>query len=113
MAANKVQELQKQILALTDAINKNGKATREQAAELKKLEKQYAQLGSKLMPQYRNAHEQVSESLERSRKLTVKLNTAKKGFFSRLKTATGTLFRYSLAYKAINAATQLFKRTCF
>ena len=113
MATNKVQELQKQILALTDAINKNGKATKEQAAQLKKLEKQYQQLGNKLMPQYRKAHEQVNESLRNANKVTNSLNNTNKGFFARLKTATGTLLRYSIAYKAINAAAQLFNELVF
>ena len=34
--ANKVQELQKQILELTRVINENGKATKEQARSLQK-----------------------------------------------------------------------------
>jgi len=108
MATNKVQELQKQILQLTEVINKNGKATKEQAKELKKLEKQYSELGKKLMPQYRKANEQVNESLKNANKITNSLNKTNKGFFARLKTATGTLLRYSIAYKAINIASQLF-----
>ena len=36
MAVNKVTLLQEAILSLTKAINKNGKATKEQAEELKK-----------------------------------------------------------------------------
>jgi len=106
--ANKVQELQQEILKLTKEIQENGKATKQQANELKKLEKQYERLGSKLMPQYRNAHKQVNDALKNSKKLTDAATKSNKSFVSRLTTAVGTLFRYSLAYKAINAANTIF-----
>ena len=108
MADNKVIELQKQILELTKIINDNGKATKEQAKNLKNLEKQYSQLGGKLMPQYRKRNEEVNESLKKANKVTSTLNKTNKGFFSRLKTSIGTLARYGIAYKIINAATRLF-----
>ena len=108
MAKNKVQELQKQILELTEAIEKNGKATKEQAKQLEKLEKKYSQLGAKVMPQYRKSHEQVTEALERSKKRTLELGETKKGFTGKVKTAIGTLGRYALAFKVISAAQNLF-----
>lgn len=113
MATNKVQELQQEILKLTKAIKENGQATQRQANDLERLKKQYAELGGKIMPQYRKAHDEVTDSLNEAEKITSKLGKTKKGFFSRLTTATGTLFRYSLAYKAINAATQLFNELVF
>ncbi len=108
MAENKVIKLQKQILELTKAINENGKATKEQAKELSKLEKQYDKLSGKLMPQYRKRNDEVNKSLKDARKITQGLDKTNKGFFGRLKTAIGTLTRYSLAYGLINAAQRLF-----
>jgi len=108
MADNKVIELQKQILELTKVINDNGKATKEQADKLKNLVNQYDKLGGKLMPQYRKRNDEVAESLKKSEKITSKLDITNKGFFSRLKTSIGTLARYGIAYKIINAATSLF-----
>lgn len=108
MAENKVIKLQKQILELTKSINENGKATKEQAKELSKLEKQYDKLSGKLMPQYRKKNDEVNKSLKDARKITSELDKTNKGFFGRLKTAIGTLTRYSLAYSIINAAQRLF-----
>ena len=107
MAENKVIKLQKEILKLTKAIKDNGTATKEQSKQLDKLEKQYQSLGNKVMPQYRKRHDEVNKSLKDSRKITSELDKANKGFFGRLKTAVGTLLRYSLAYRAINAGQQL------
>lgn len=104
MAENKVIELQKQILELTKAIKDNGTATNEQRNQLKKLERQYQQLGGKVMPQYRKRHDEVNKSLRDANKITSSLDNTNKNFFSRLGTATGTLLRYSLAYKAVAAA---------
>lgn len=108
MAENKVIQLQKQILELTKAINENGTATKRQAKELEKLEKQYEQLGGKLMPQYRNRHDEVNEALKKSRKFTQEATKANQTFAGKLQTAIGTLTRYGLAYKIINAAQQVF-----
>ena len=107
MADNKVIELQKEILKLTKVIKDNGTATKEQSKQLDKLEKQYQRLSGKVMPQYRKRHEEVNKSLRDSKKITAQLDKANKGFFGRLKTAIGTLLRYSLAYRAINAGQQL------
>ncbi len=107
MADNKVIELQKEILKLTKVIKDNGTATKEQSKQLDKLEKQYQSLSGKIMPQYRKIHDEVNDALKNSKKITSELDKAKKGFFERLKTAVGTLLRYSLAYRAINAGQQL------
>ena len=107
MADNKVIELQKEILKLTKVIKDNGTATKEQSKQLDKLEKQYQRLSGKVMPQYRKRHDEVTDALKDSRKITSELDKANKGFFGRLKTAVGTLLRYSLAYRAINAGQQL------
>ena len=108
MAENKVIKLQKQILKLTETINKNGKATKEQVKELKNLEKQYDKLSGKLMPQYRKKHDEVSESIKKSNKFTKEATKANQSFSAKLQTAIGTLARYGLAYKIINAAQQVF-----
>jgi hypothetical protein len=108
MAENKVIQLQKQILELTKAINENGTATKRQAKELEKLEKQYEQLGGKLMPQYRKRHDEVNEALKKSKKFTQEATKANQTFTGKLQTAIGTLTRYGLAYKIINAAQQVF-----
>jgi len=107
MADNKVIELQKEILKLTKVIKDNGTATKEQSKQLDKLEKQYQRLSGKVMPQYRKRHDEVNDALKTSKKITSELDKANKGFFGRLKTAVGTLFRYSLAYTAINAGQKL------
>ena len=107
MADNKVIELQKEILKLTKVIKDNGTATKEQSKQLDKLEKQYQRLSGKIMPQYRKRHDEVNDALKNSKKITSELDKANKGFFGRLKTAVGTLLRYSLAYRAINAGQQL------
>jgi len=108
MAENKVIQLQKQILKLTETINKNGEATKKQVQQLKNLEKQYEQLGGKLMPQYRKRHDEVNEALKKSRNFTQEATKANQTFAGKLKTAIGTLTRYGLAYKIINAAQQVF-----
>lgn len=107
MAVNKVTLLQEAILSLTKAINKNGKATKEQAEELKKLQAQYDKV-NKLMPQYRKKHEEINKELEGANKITSKLEKTNKNFFGKLKTAIGTLTRYGLAYKVINTVQRLF-----
>jgi chromosome segregation ATPase len=107
MAVNKVTLLQEAILSLTKAINKNGKATKEQAEELKKLQAQYEKV-NKLMPQYRKKHEEINKELERANKVTSKLDKTNKNFFGKLRTAIGTLTRYGLAYKVINTVQRLF-----
>ena len=107
MADNKVIELQKEILKLTKVIKDNGTATKEQSKQLDKLEKQYQRLSGKIMPQYRKRHDEVNDALKKSKKITSELDKANKGFFGRLKTAVGTLLRYSLAYRAINAGQQI------
>ena len=108
MAENKVIKLQKQILKLTETINKNGKATKEQVKELKNLEKQYAKLNGKLMPQYRKRHDEVNESIKKSNKFTKEATKANQGFSAKLKTAIGTLTRYGIAYKIINSVQRVF-----
>lgn len=108
MAENKVIKLQKEILKLTKAIKDNGTATKEQSKQLDKLEKQYQSLVNKVMPQYRKRHDEVNKSLRDSKKITSELDKANKGFFSKIKTAIGTLSRYALAYSVINAAQRLF-----
>ena len=107
MAVNKVTLLQEAILSLTKAINKNGKATKEQAEELKKLQAQYDKV-NKLMPQYRKKHEEINKELERANKVTSKLDKTNKNFFGKLRTAIRTLTRCGLAYKVINTVQSLF-----
>lgn len=107
--ASKIQLLQKQILELTEVIKKNGKATEEQAKQLEKLNKQYSDAISKgLLKQYKNGHEEVNKALKDSKKFTDAASKSSKSFSQRLITATGTLLRYGLAYKAINLASRVF-----
>jgi len=101
--ANKVQELQQQILELTKTINENGKATKEQAKQLQKLEKEYNRISSKVMPQYRKGQEQINKELNKAKKFTDSVSKSSQGYFGRLKTAIGTLSRYALAYAGVNA----------
>ena len=108
MAENKVIQLQKQILKLTETINKNGQATKEQVKQLKNLENQYDKLNGKLMPQYRKRHDEVNDALKKSNKFTKEATKANQGFAAKLKTAIGTLARYGIAYRIINAAQQVF-----
>ena len=108
MAENKVIQLQKQILKLTETINKNGQATKEQVKQLKNLENQYAKLNGKLMPQYRKRHDEVNYALKKSNKFTKEATKANKGFTTKLKTAIGTLTRYGIAYKIVNLAQRIF-----
>jgi|13_taG_2_1085334.scaffolds.fasta_scaffold01839_5 DNA repair exonuclease SbcCD ATPase subunit len=107
MGVNKVTLLQEAILSLSKEINKNGEATKQQAKELKKLKEQYEKV-NKLMPQYRKKHEEINKELENANKITSKLDKTNKGFFGKLKTAIGTLARYGLAYKALNATQRIF-----
>jgi len=122
--ANKIQDLQRQILELTETIKKNGKATRDQANELDKLNKKYNKaIKDGLLSQYRKQHDQLNKSLDETRKYTQRVNknlsetakstknasNASSGFFSKLKTAGGTLSRYLIAYQAINAALSFFR----
>jgi len=113
MADNKVIKLQKEILKLTKVIKDNGTATKEQSKQLDKLEKQYQRLSGKVMPLYRKRHDEVNDALKASKKITSELDKANKGFFGRLKTAVGTLLRYSLAYRAINAVQQFLNELLF
>ena len=107
--ASKIQLLQKQILELTEVIKKNGKATEEQAKQLEKLNKQYSDAISKgLLKQYKKGHEEVNKALKDSKKFTDAASKSSKSFSQRLITATGTLLRYGLAYKAINLASRVF-----
>ena len=108
MAENKVIQLQKQILKLTETINKNGQATKEQVKQLKNLENQYAKLNGKLMPQYRKRHDEVNDALKKSNKFTKEATKANQGFTTKLKTAIGTLTRYGIAYKIVNLAQRIF-----
>lgn len=107
MGVNKVTLLQEAILSLSKEINKNGEATKQQAKELKKLKEQYEKV-NKLMPQYRKKHEEINKELKKANVLTSNLEKTNKGFFGKLKNAVGTLFRYGLAYKAINLVTTAF-----
>lgn len=108
MAENKVIKLQKQILELTKEINKNGEATKKQAKELEKLEKQYNKLSAKQMPQYRKRHEEVNKALSSANKLTAEATKKTQSFSSRIGSAIKTLGAYGIAYRLINAATQVF-----
>ena len=108
MAENKVIQLQKQILKLTEAINKNGKATKEQAENLKRLEAQYAKLNNKLMPQYRNRHDEVTAAIRKSNKFTNDALKSTKNFGTRILGAIKTLGAYGIAFRAINYAQRLF-----
>lgn len=108
MAENKVIQLQKQILKLTEAINKNGKATKEQAENLKRLEAQYAKLNNKLMPQYRNRHDEVTAAIRKSNKFTNDALKSTKNFGTRIQGAIKTLGAYGIAFRIINYAQRLF-----
>jgi len=101
--ANKVQELQKQILELTNTINKNGQATKEQAKQLQRLEKEYNKLASKVMPQYRKGQQEINQQLSKAKKFTDAASKSSQGYFGRLRTAIGTLSRYAIAYSGVNA----------
>jgi hypothetical protein len=108
MAENKVIQLQKQILKLTETINKNGKATKEQAENLKKLEAQYAKLNNKLMPQYRNRHDEVTAAIKKSNKFTNDALKSTKNFGTRIEGAIKTLSAYGIAFKLISTAQRIF-----
>lgn len=108
MAENKVIQLQKQILKLTETINKNGEATKKQVQQLKNLEKQYERLNGKLMPQYRKRHDEVNEALKKSSRFTKDASKQTTNFGTRIKGAIKTLGAYGVAYRLINLATQAF-----
>ena len=101
--ANKVQELQKQILELTRVINENGKATKEQARSLQKLEKEYNKLGSKVMPQYRKRQKEINGELGKAKKFTDAATRSSQGYFSKLRSAISTISRFAIAYSGVNA----------
>jgi DNA repair exonuclease SbcCD ATPase subunit len=99
-------------------VNKNTKEYKRLTAEKAQVE----QKAEKASKELSNAQGKLSSTLKNHKPLIDKANDAQKrfnnttsagttvtkGFFSRLKTATGTLFRYGLAYRAINIAGQIF-----
>jgi len=99
-------------------VNKNTKEYKRLTAEKVQVE----QKAEKASKELSNAQGRLSSTLKNHRPLIDKANSAQKrfnkttsdgtkvtkGFFSRLKTAIGTLSRYALAYSVINAAQRLF-----
>ena len=99
-------------------VNKNTKEYKRLTAEKAQVE----QKAEKASKELSNAQGRLSSTLKNHKPLIDKANDAQKrfnnttsagtkvtkGFFGRLKTATGTLFRYGLAYRAINIAAQIF-----
>jgi hypothetical protein len=101
-----------------EKINKNTKEYKKLTTEKNKVEekaikasKELANAQSKLsstLPNHKRLIKEASEAQKRFNKNTENGSKNTKNFFERLKTATGTLLRYSLAYKAINLAQTLF-----
>ncbi len=99
-------------------VNKNTKEYKRLTAEKAQVE----QKAEKASKELSNAQGRLSSTLKNHKPLIDKANSAQKrfnkttsdgtkvtkGFFSRLKTAIGTLSRYALAYSVINAAQRLF-----
>jgi hypothetical protein len=99
-------------------VNKNTKEYKRLTAEKAQVE----QKAEKASKELSNAQGKLSSTLKNHKPLIDKANDAQKrfnnttsagttvtkGFFSRLKTAIGTLSRYALAYSVINAAQRLF-----
>ena len=100
------------------AVNKNTKEYKRLLAEKANVEdkaikasQQLANAQGKLsstLPNHKRLIKEAADAQKRFNTTTSQGTKVSKGFFSRLKTATGTLLRYSIAYKAINFAGQLF-----
>jgi hypothetical protein len=99
-------------------VNKNTKEYKRLTAEKNKVE----QKAEKASKELSNAQGKLSSTLKNHKPLIDKANNAQKrfnkttsdgtkvtkGFFSKLKTAIGTLSRYALAYGLINTAQRIF-----
>ena len=99
-------------------VNKNTKEYKRLTAEKNQVE----QRAIKASKELNENQGKLSSTLKNHKPLIEKANTAQKnfnkttetaskkttGFFSRLKSATGTLFRYGLAFRAVNLAGQIF-----
>ena len=99
-------------------VNKNTKEYKRLTAEKNKVEEKAIKASKEL----NTNQSRLSSTLKSHKPLIDKANDAQKrfnktietaskktkGFFSRLKTSIGTLARYGVAYKIINAATRLF-----
>jgi len=100
------------------AVNKNTKEYKRLLAEKANVEEkaikasqQLANAQGKLsstLPNHKRLIKESADAQKRFNTTTSQGTKVSKGFFSRLKTATGTLLRYSIAYRAINFAGQLF-----
>ena len=99
-------------------LNKNSKEYKRLLAEKTKItekgakaSKQLADATSKLSSTLPNHQKLINKSADAQKRWNNSTSTGTKvsnGFFGRLKTALGTLTRYSIAYKAINLGQQLF-----
>ena len=115
---NKYTERLELLSKQLENVNKNTKEYKRLTAEKVQVE----QKAEKASKELSNAQGRLSSTLKNHRPLIDKANSAQKrfnkttsdgtkvtkGFFSRLKTAIGTLSRYALAYSVINAAQRLF-----
>lgn len=100
------------------SVNKNTKEYIRLIAERAKVEdkaakasKQLADAQGKLsstLPNHKNLINSANDAQKRFNKTNLEATKGTAGFFSKLKTATGTLLRYGLAYKAINLASRVF-----
>ena len=114
---NKYTERLKLLNKQLENVNKNTKEYKRLTADKAQVERKAEKASKELS----NAQGKLSSTLKNHKPLIDKANSAQKrfnkttsagtkvtkGFFSRLKTAVGTLLRYSLAYRAINAGQQL------
>lgn len=100
------------------AVNKNTKEYKRLLAEKANVEEKAIKASQQLanaqgrlsstLPNHKKLIKEAADAQKRYNTNTAQATKVSKGFFSRLKTATGTLLRYSIAYRAINFAGQLF-----
>lgn len=100
------------------AVNKNTKEYKRLLAEKANVEEKAIKASQQLanaqgrlsstLPNHKRLIKEAADAQKRYNTTTAQGTKVSKGFFSRLKTATGTLLRYSIAYRAINFAGQLF-----
>jgi hypothetical protein len=116
---DRIEALNKQLEQLSKGTKDYNRILQQKIKLEEKAAKASEQLGQnvgKLNASLPNNKKLIDESAKAQKRFSEATNVSSnstKGFFGRLKTATGTLFRYSLAYKAINTATQLFNELIF
>ena len=111
---DRIETLNKQL----NQLSKNSKEYNRVLQEKLRLEKRAAKTSAELssnvgrligqVPNHKKLINEASSAQKRFNSTQEQSSKSTKTFFNRLVTATGTLFRYSLAYKAINAASRLF-----